>query len=179
MTLQKHFYIVIFIRKLTCSSKGTIMSMYIPFRKEEVAFLGNFFYHFRFGDESGCPEGIWRTCVTDVWNTTHREIYEGRACLFKDHFSEVFGKLSDKYLNQTPSDFYGEVDSTIIELGLDSSVISKKIKNFVAIPSKLKPKNALELSTHTEARALTDYLVIIYIALRKKGYNPFDLRTGA
>ncbi len=111
-----------------------------------------------------------------MWNTTHRSIYRGREHLLGYNFEIVLKKLSDKYLDQTPAEFYREVDSTVTELGLDSSLIATKIKNYLAIPSKLKPRNADELSTHKEARALTDYIVIIYIVLRKKGYNSFDLR---
>ncbi len=144
------------------------MGQHIPLNDEDLGFLNNFFCHFRFGESQVMPDGLYRTVRASYWHIVQREYMKSEAKMYGGNLAEYFSSRSDKALDQTPAEFYNEVDRTTIEVGCNVEVIMEMILDFQ------KPNNTRE-QTFEKFDALEKYIRPIYTALRQKGYNRSDL----
>jgi len=150
------------------------MGQYIPFDSAELPFLNNFFAHFPVGNDpypAAIPEGLYRMTghLASFWGKTYKEsmIESG---LSESELQDYYSDRSDKRLNQTPEQFYAEVDRTVQELGMDMTLIQKTINIFLHDSRVESCENSLELS-----KILDEFLAPVYVALRNRGYNKADL----
>ena len=132
------------------------MGKYVPYELTKENFLNNF--HTRFPSErlQAHPEGLSRSVAKAYWNETYRNVL--RDMLGQVDFTKYCTRRSDLYLDQTPGQFFEEVDRTVFEVGLSLGNIAKKINNGVD-------------------EELHDYIRPVYVALREKGYNQAELWT--
>lgn len=153
------------------------MGQYIPFSPSELQpiNLNNFFAHFTVGIDpypSSMPEGFSRTNFRNLecWDKSYKDalVFLGlseSATVLSEHSDR-----SDKRLNQTQEQFYAEIDMTMGKLGMEMTIVQKRINAYVHDTRCEDCKNPRELS-----RNLDSFLSPVYVALRKKGYNPSDL----
>lgn len=158
------------------------MGQHVPFNDEELAFLNNFFCHFRWGDtpyEMAFPEGLYRANLHDVWDKT---FLENATEFFTKHsppdfldksLERLITERSDLILSQTPQQFFAVVEETIREVGLTAEEVARTINTYLHEREKI-PIPDFEQSFVFHHR-LDDFLAPIYLALRKKGYNRVDL----
>jgi len=154
------------------------MNGYEPFTDEEIAplpgetvfrrymrVLNNFHMHFPAGnsphnyeDEPIFSEGYYRFMANEAgWDSTFRELgYNPRF-------------QSEKRLNQTPKQFYEEVDRTVEELGMSMTSVSEAVNLMLS-------RRHLGIEAGSIADIVWPALYPIYVALRKKGYSKEDLR---
>lgn len=153
------------------------MGQHIPFNPSELQplDLNNFHAHFALGDDpfpTHMPDGFYRNNFhhLECWDKSYRDalIFLGLS-----EPADVLGNYaekSDKRLFQTQVEFYAEIDETVRELEMDLALVQKKI-NVYFHDSRCKDcEDPRELSINLDA-----FLSPIYVALRKKGYNPSDL----
>jgi hypothetical protein len=151
------------------------MGQYVPYDESESKFLNNFFCHFCIGDEPykiNLPaEGHYRGLLTDCWNRTQFEHCKESGIFNDDEDLQRYCEnKSDKRLNQTPAEFYAEVDQTIIEVGMTIELVAQTINAYLHERRGKIGDMACEIQNKLES-----FLLPIYIALRKKGYNKADL----
>jgi hypothetical protein len=157
------------------------MGKYVPYEASElpliqkVQFLNCFFRHFRFMERpKGTPASIFldgwsRMQHQDQWSVSRRTGISNYPFSYPS-LAECCADRSDKRLDQTPRQFYAEVDGVVESLGISAEEIAKRI-------------NAVLMQRHDvsieELRRLTaeldTFLLPIYIALREAGYNKADL----
>jgi hypothetical protein len=144
------------------------MSQYIPVsEKDTCTFLNNFFCHFNCPGHELFPEGLYRTTSKNFWNTTFNN-YAGR--LGQDESYDELG--SEKKINQTPSQFYSEIDEVTNLLQVDTKKVTHLIlemQQFQNIGNNIDAEKVYE--------GLDKHLRPIYLELRNRGYNPEDLVT--
>lgn len=146
------------------------MGQYIKFDPSELVFLNSFFLNFRCGNEpheTDHPEGICRYAF-DKWYEM-KEI-DFLACLYVEELRQYCAKRSEKRLNQTFAEFFGEIDRTIVEVGMTVEDVAKEINVYRYECGRKFCGNTPEL-----AGKIYKFLAPIYTALRNKGYNPADL----
>lgn len=144
------------------------MGQYTPLNDEDGGMLNNFFCHFCFDKKHLMPDGFYRTISAKHWNTTFRDYMKGQIDHFVDKLEGYFSSRSDKILDQTPAEFYAEVDRATIEVGCDATVIAEMICDF-------KDKSNTREQAIDKYTLLDSYIRPIYMALRKEGYNKVDL----
>jgi hypothetical protein len=159
---------------------------HVPYKASElslnqgVLFLNNFFCHFSLLNspeetlvcEEFYPDGLYRMLQKDRWDVLSRISIKNFLLKHLSHVAldECCADRSDKRLDQTPRQFYAEVDGVVESLGISAEEIAKRI-------------NAVLMQRHDvsieELRRLTaeldTFLLPIYIALREAGYNKADL----
>lgn len=142
------------------------MAKHVPFSEEE-AFINNFHSHFPWPTNASYPQGIRRHLrrLDGYWERTGREYVERMRNVLteEEDFAEYLGEHSDRYLKKTAAQFYEELDSLIVELGLSMESIVEKIE---------VSKDSQNLK---DAQERDSYLFPLYKALRQRGYNKFEL----
>ncbi len=156
--------------------------------------LNNFFARFVIGNKPyrcvGDPRG-YRSMEADYWNEVRR--YNGEG-IYGD--GDEYGHLhTDKYRNQTPRQFYGEIDDLIVQHGLTVEKVAEII-NDAYFGSKIKYSSTWRGSLHRRLekwfpfyrdwvekrreakwKLMFETLLPIYIELRQRGYSTYDLRA--
>jgi hypothetical protein len=149
------------------------MGAYVPYNPEVEKFLNNFYTRFPSGT-GPFPYGLARFVLNDCWNKTNqerlREIYSHSEEEFQDHCSRV----SDRYLAETPEQFFAELDKTVLEVGLSFDQIKERIKTYSAAGDSIGGDDRTNIRQH-HMNILNDYLIPVYKALRLKGYNIKEL----
>lgn len=113
--------------------------------------LNNFFFYFL--------EGGYRSRLKESgkWKCSFREFTSPNL-------------RSDKKLDQTPEQFYTEIDTTVVEIGMKLDDVSFFLYRFFE-------DGGTSLTDDVHFEELWKVLSPIYIALRKKGYTSQDI-TG-
>lgn len=154
------------------------MGAYVPYDPETEVFLNNFFTRFPLNDGSDFSNGIYRTCLADCWDvpirTKLRSVY--LEVKFSGSLEDYCAKHSDKYLAQTPREFFAELDSTVVEVGLSLEAIAAKIHSYQAASKHLFESPEARRLVEQASEELNSYLTPVYVALREKGYNRKELR---
>ncbi|MDO8593806.1 MAG: hypothetical protein Q7R59_02835 [bacterium] len=109
---------------------------------------------------------MYRTAYDGKWNTKMLEIMQEFPFQSEDTRRRYCESKSDKYLGQTPAEFYAEVDRTVGELQMSMSVVSRTINAYF--------HNQREAG-HEGSKRIDIFLSPLYAALRNKGYNKSDL----
>ena len=160
---------MLYIRIHVLSLERVVMGQYVPFTQNELLFLNNFFCHFPIGNDpypNRYPNGMYRTAHEGDWNMKMLEIVQKFPFQSEDTRCRYCESKSDKYLGQTPAEFYTEVDRTVEELGMSVSVVSRTINAY--------HHNQRDVGKEG-AKHLDEFLAPIYAALRNNGYNKADL----
>lgn len=135
-----------------------------------IRILGNFQNKFPLGNKPTDPtghdltaDGIDRTRARRFiknWLVSHKEsiLYEG---------PHAKRGRSEKWLEQNPAEFYGEIDRTVSELEISMEKLAETVNRFVFLSREKDPEPLYE--------ELLEILLPVYIALRKKGYSRRDL----
>ena len=153
------------------------MGAHVPFNQEELVFLNNFYTRFQLGTEphpQKYPEGLHRfTMKACGWEKTKRaSLKESVGSGFHDEVDllDYYQAHSDKYLDQTPAEFYVEVDTVMTELGISAEEIARYL-NIKVHEQQTRPPG--------RSGPFVDDLNLplrpIYQALRERGYNKKDL----
>lgn len=161
------------------------MGAHVPYDSKEEVYLNNFFTRFPFGEGEVYPEGTYRTQGRIHRGETYREFLRkerGEMNQTADQLEGYYSLRSNKYLDQTPEQFITELDSTVAEVGLSLKSIEAKIQAYFRANMDLFMANK-DLWKNQESRMLSqkaildlnEYLMPVYISLRKKGYNYTDL----
>lgn len=183
------------------------MSKHKPFSPGEVAMtdgesywaafprvLNNFFTRFFIGNKPyrclGDPRGH-RGLEDDHWTTIRKDNGEG---IYGDS-DETSSWYTDKFRNQRPCDFYNEIDSIIVQQGLTVEKVAwiindayygaklsyngtrkdrviRKLEHWFPSYKKLR-----ENRREAKWKLMFETLLPIYIELRKRGYNTYELRA--
>lgn len=115
--------------------------------------LNNFFFYFP--GPNGYREGLQSR---GQWKTPFREFISPDL-------------RSDKRLDQTPEQFYTEIDATVAEIGMELEDVSAFLCRFFAEGGTSNDEDDARFEE------LWKTLSPIYVALRKKGYTSQDV-TG-
>ncbi len=153
------------------------MGAHVPFNSEELNFLNNFYTRFQLGTEpypQRYPEGLHRFTMRGCgWDkTTLASLRESLGDGFRDEADllDYCQAHSDKYLNQTPAEFYAEIDAVMGELGISTEVIARHLN--------VKVHEQQTRSLDGSGPFVDDLnlpLRPIYQALRERGYNKKEL----
>ncbi len=142
------------------------MGAYVPYDESQEGFLNNFHERFPLGESLMPKEGLARFVIhrENSWDIINRtrfgNIFKKNKSLGDVH--EFCFRFSDKFLDQTPREFFTEVDKTALECRLSVESITERIVL----------ARGTDLQTYL---ARDDYLRPVYIALRMKGYNKKEL----
>jgi hypothetical protein len=141
------------------------MGAHVPYDPDTEMFLNNFYTRFPSGIGT-YPQGLDRATWESDWHKTHREVFRSWDTFTSvEDFDDFCSRLSDRYLDETPEQFFAELDRTVIEVGLSPDIIMEKIQ---------ASKND-HLSSREESLDRDEYLKPVYIAMRNKGYNKKEL----
>lgn len=148
------------------------MGTHVPYDASTEQFLNNFYTRFPLSVEN---QGLARMVAVNHWNQVHREVYRG-YCRDGQDFQDFCAKYSDRFLDETPAQFFAELDRTVAEVGLSLEEVSKKIRALEAVFELLFESEEKRAEAERVSQELIDYLTPVYIALRAKGYNSKELR---
>lgn len=125
--------------------------------------LNNFFCHFPVSCERGISgklvvtdDGHYRNQITELDEWDVREIYFSQADTEKIH--------SQRFLEQTPRQFYAELDLVIATLGIDIEKLCQTVAQY-----------SYEKKTEQSSEEIWTLLLPIFIAMRKLGYSKAEL----
>ncbi len=157
------------------------MAEHVPFIESSIEGLNNFLCHFSLDGNEHYPDGMYREKKKKFWDKSFLEMlenfYEVQAVhgshTSQKKFEEILSRYSDRYLHKTSSDFYAEIDRTLVGLGFTVEGVAKKLNTFY-IAQKKRGREPLDESLR-RAIDIREYLRPIYNALRQSGYNPNDL----
>jgi hypothetical protein len=156
------------------------MGKYVPYEASElpliqkVQFLNCFFRHFRFMERpKGTPASIFldgwsRMQHQDQWSVSRRTGISNYPFSYPS-LAEYCDRLSRKYLDQTPAEFYEETDAVVEKLGISPEDVVKRINAFLS-EGDVSEEESWRLIVERDT-----FLLPIYIALREAGYNKEDL----
>jgi hypothetical protein len=153
------------------------MGQHVPYNPEDEAFINNFFCRFPYGEGSAYPEGTTRFSYAKHWDDVIRQSIRNslERISSKVDFIDYCATRSDLYLDQTPRQFFAELDRTVVELGLSVEAITAKIRTFHSASKSLFNSDDSRRVANNASREMNEYLKPVYIALRRKGYNKADL----
>jgi uncharacterized protein YeaO (DUF488 family) len=150
---------------------GDNMGTHVPYDASTEQFLNNFYTRFPLSVEN---QGLARMVAVNHWNQVHREVYR-RYCDDEQDFQDFCAKYSDRFLDETPSQFFAELDRTVVETGLSLEAVTEKVNAFQVAFKHLFESEEKRAEAHRVSKELNDYLTPVYIALRAKGYNRKEL----
>jgi len=151
------------------------VGQYTPFDSTIESFTNNFYTHFPCRTDKRFPEGMKRQLRRlSGWDKTGKEeIEDMRSEISEKDILCFLARPSDKFLNQTAEEFYRELDTTALELGMIPEVLESKIEALhraVEIHTSLGKEESLRLTLD-----INDYLLPLYKILRSRGYNKPEL----
>ncbi len=147
------------------------MGTYVPYDATKEQSLNNFYLSFPYSAEG---QGLVRVASAVFWDITFREVYRG-MCRSEQEFQQCCSEYSNKHLNQTPGQFFAELDSTVIEVGHNLGCIAEKIRAYGEVSEHCLESDETLTMARKLSKELEDYLTPVYVALRLKGYNRKEL----
>lgn len=154
------------------------MGAHVPFDPQELRFLNNFYTRFPYGTAphpNMYPNGLHRfTSERIPLSMTKRQDLEEIRSTFPTEvaFQDFCSKYSDRYLDQTATEFYTEIDDVMDELGISMSTVTYHLNVELY---KWHNQSQSEKNVDTAADSINSPLRPIYQALRERGYNWKDL----
>lgn len=135
--------------------------------------LNSFFLNLVCGNspyENSTPEGLYRNILSPWWHMTQYEFLKGPSFLSGNILKVKCASASERRLMQTHEEFFGEIDRTIIEVGLTVEEVARVVNVYL----RERYRGTFD-ERESRARVLDEYLFPIFVALRRKGYNAADL----
>jgi len=131
--------------------------------RQKISALNNFYCHFPIATTTAKGQpflGLYRQLIEESnrWDITYRAAYAAPST-----------SKSNKRLNQTPRQFYDEIDAVVLMLGISMKDLSETIYNAVLVKPRPSDPN------DPKWKRMWELLFPIYVELRKRGYSPLDL----
>ena len=171
----------------------------IPFSHEEIArrddesyywafvrLFNNFFNLFPLGEKpypsNESPQGAKRGLEAKNWDVVRKNNGIG---VFGDN-DEHANWYTDKYRNQTPHQFYNEVDQIICECGFTVEKVAEIVNDAYLrcerplwkrkLENRIPPyKRLMQRTREKKWKLMFETLLPVYVELRHRGYSHYEL----